>query len=75
MVEKTLKIYKENNEFVVERINQFNHATKRRYLTENGLKEALKAYKPVLSEYDIDASDEIWSQVLNYLVSNDFQKE
>lgn len=31
---KTLKIYKENNEFVIERINQFNYATKRTYITE-----------------------------------------
>lgn len=75
MVEKTLKIYKENDDFVIERINQFKHTSKRRFITEEGFKEALHAYKSVLDEYDIQASGETWPLVINYLGSSAFQKD
>ena len=48
-----LKIYKENNEFVIERINEFNHSFKSQYITENGLLEAVEIYKPVIDQYDL----------------------
>lgn len=48
---KRLKIYKENNEFVIERINEFNHSFKKQYITENGLFEAIEPYKPIIDEY------------------------
>lgn len=50
---KKLKIYKENGEFVLERINQFNHATKRFFITEHGLLEALDDYQYVMHEYEL----------------------
>lgn len=50
---KQLKIYKENGEFVLERINQFDHATKRYFITENGLLEALDQYQHVMHEYEL----------------------
>lgn len=64
---KTLKIYKENGEFVIEHVNSFNHATKRYFITENGLKEGLDAYKPVMDEYEIKASEDVWALVINHL--------
>ncbi|WP_087974584.1 hypothetical protein [Oceanobacillus rekensis] len=70
---KTLKIYKDNNEFVIERVNEFNHATKRTYISEEGLKEALQSYKPVIEEYEIEVSKELWAFVINYLGNREFQ--
>jgi len=64
---KTLKIYKENGEFVIEKINQFNHSTKRYFVTEEGLKEGLESYIPVMSEYEIEAVDDVWAIVINHL--------
>ena len=65
---KTLKIYKdENNDFVIERINDFNHSFKRVFITEEGLKEGLNAYKSVLHEYEIEATDSVWPIVINHL--------
>lgn len=64
---KTLKVYKENGEYVIERVNEFNHATKRYFITEEGLKEGLDAYLPVISEYEIEISDDLWALVINHL--------
>lgn len=50
---KKLKIYKENDSFVLERINQFDHATKRFFITENGLLEAFDQYQHVMEEYEL----------------------
>lgn len=50
---KKLKIYKEDDSFVLERINQFDHATKRYFITENGLLEAFDQYQPVMEEYEL----------------------
>ncbi|MGM0845764.1 MAG: hypothetical protein ACQEUT_12365 [Bacillota bacterium] len=56
---KKLSVYKENGEFVIERINQFDHATKRTFLSEEGLLEGLHDYLDVLEEYDLDVSEEL----------------
>jgi len=65
---KTLKIFKDYNEFVIERINEFNHSTKRRFISEQGLLEGLEAYSQAdLSQYDIQVSPELWALVLNQL--------
>lgn len=64
---KKINIYTENTEFVLEHINSFNHATKRYYLTEDGLKENLQSYIPVLEQYEIDVSDDLWPTVITFL--------
>ena len=64
---KTLQIYKENGEYIIKRINQFNHATKRFFITVDGLKEGLDAYQPVIDEYKIEVSQELWAVVINHL--------
>lgn len=64
---KKLLIYKENGEFVIERVNEFNHATKRYFVSEDGLKEGLNAYRPVIEEYQIEPTDEVWALVINLL--------
>ncbi|HAJ4014852.1 hypothetical protein MXL46_20910 [Heyndrickxia sporothermodurans] len=70
---KKLRIYKENGEFVIERVNQFDHATKRFFTSEEGLKEGLQAYQPVMDEYELEVSDELWAFVINFLNSKEFQ--
>lgn len=65
---KKLLIYKtENGDFCIERVNEFNHSTKRFFITEEGLKEGLDAYLPVISEYGIEASGDVWALVINHL--------
>ena len=64
---KILKIYKENGEFVIERVNQFDHATKRYFATEEGLKEGLDTYQLVISEYELEVSEDLWALVINHL--------
>src|SRR5690606_18243294 len=70
-----LLVYMENGEFVIERVNEFNHATKRFFITENGLLEGLQAYRDVLDEYELEVSDSLWSKVINFLNSNDMERE
>lgn len=70
---KKLKIYKENGEFVIERVNQFNHATKRLFISEEGLKEGLQSYQMVISEYELEVSEELWAFVIKFLSSREFQ--
>jgi hypothetical protein len=64
---KTLKVYKENGDFVIERINEFNHATKRLFVTEEGFKEGLDAYQPVIDEYEIEATEDVQELVADCL--------
>lgn len=66
---KKLWIYKENGEFCIERMNQFNHATKRFFISEEGLKEGLQAYQSVIEEYELDVSEELWAFVINFMNS------
>ncbi|WP_269920360.1 hypothetical protein [Caldifermentibacillus hisashii] len=70
---KKLKIYKENGEFVIERVNQFNHATKRLFISEEGLKEGLQSYQMVIDEYELEVSEDLWAFVINFLNSKEFQ--
>ncbi|MEH7417623.1 hypothetical protein V7266_20350 [Neobacillus drentensis] len=64
---KKLKIYKENGEFVIERINEFNHAIKRFFVTQDGLFEGLKAYGTGITDFQLDVSEELWATVINFL--------
>jgi len=64
---KRLLIYKESGEFVIERVNEFNHAFKRHFISEQGLLEGLHSYRQVISEYELEVSEELWPMVLNFL--------
>lgn len=64
---KTLKVYLQDNEFVIERINQFGTSFKRRFLTKQGLKEGLDAYNPVIHEYKIEISEDVWELVIHHI--------
>lgn len=67
MANKILKIYKEDGDFVVERVNQFNWATKRSFMSEDGLREGLNAYWLVMDEYKLDVSEELQALVSDLL--------
>lgn len=65
-----LRIYEEKNQFVIERINQFNHSSKQFFDTDEEVKEALTHYvtSSELEKYDIEIEDnKIWSLVVNHL--------
>lgn len=62
---KKLKIYRESDELVLERVNPFNHSTKRYFITERGLIEALEAY-PDLTEYELEVDADLW-EIVNQL--------
>lgn len=49
----TLKVYVQDNDFVVERINPFNHSTKHKYISEDGLREGIEMYKSIADELDL----------------------
>lgn len=70
---KKLLIYKENGEFVIERVNEFNHPFKRFYISEQGFLEGLQSYRQVISEYELEVSEELWSLVINFLNSKEMQ--
>lgn len=70
---KKLLIYKEDSQFVIERVNEFNHATKRFFISESGLFEGLKSYNSVIDEYELEISDDLWAKVINFLNSNGMQ--
>lgn len=67
LIMKTLKIFKADNEYRIHRINQFGTVFKRSFITEEGLKEGIDAYQPVLHEYQIEATTDVWALVLNHL--------
>lgn len=76
---KKLLIYKqigdsEMEEYVIERVNEFNHATKRFFISEQGLLEGLKTYKPVMEEYELEVSEDLWAMVINFLNSKEYQE-
>lgn len=64
---KKLLIYKFDGDFIVEKINEFDHSTKRHFETEEGLSECLSSYKDVLYEYEIKVSEGLRAIVVNYL--------
>lgn len=70
---KKLLIYKENGEFVIERVNQFNHATKRYFSSDEGLLEGLQAYQDVMEEYELSVADDLWAKVIKYLSRPEFR--
>lgn len=70
---KKLKVYEENGEFVLERVNQFGTSFKRSFITEEGLKEGLDSYRPVIHEYEIEASEDVWALVINHLSQVDMK--
>jgi len=53
-----LKVYLENNEFVIERTNPFSHSFKHKYITEEGLREGLESYKPIVNQMDIQVQQD-----------------
>lgn len=71
---KKLLIYKKNDEFVIERVNEFNHAFKQNFISEQGLLEAIHSYKPVIDEYEVEVSNELWALIINFLNSREFQE-
>lgn len=76
---KKLLIYKdnkesENGEFVIERVNEFNHSTKRFFISEQGLFEGLKEYRTVMGEYELEVSEDLWGETINFINSKEFQE-
>lgn len=69
---KKLKIYRYNGEYVIERVNQFNHSTKRFFITEAGLIEGIEAYLPVIGEYEIEMSEDLQEVVKRQLAREGF---
>ncbi|HWJ77579.1 MAG TPA: hypothetical protein VNR61_05850 [Niallia sp.] len=72
---KKLKIYMENEEFVIEHVNSFGHGIKRSFISENALKESLDSYAAVIDQYELEVSDELWAMVINYVSSEGFQRK
>ncbi|MBZ5753448.1 hypothetical protein [Metabacillus rhizolycopersici] len=64
---KKMLIYKENGEFVIERVSEFNHDSKQNFISEQGFLEGLQSYQQVMAEYELEVSDELWSLVINFL--------
>jgi hypothetical protein len=64
---KKLLIYKENGEFAIERVNEFNHASKQYFISEQSFLEGLQSYQQVMADYELEVSDELWSLVINFL--------
>lgn len=61
-----MKIYKENNEFVIERIE------KQKYHTEEDFKKELQSFKPLIDDYNIFPSKEVWSLVINQFAEKEY---
>jgi hypothetical protein len=70
---KKLLIYKADGDFVIERVNEFNHSSKSQFISEQGLLEGLQTYQTVIDEYQLEVSDELWVLVINFLGSSEFQ--
>lgn len=64
---KKILIYKYDNDFILERVNDFGHSWKRYFDSEKGLLEGLDAYRDIISEYNLDVSEDLWATVINYL--------
>lgn len=69
---KKLLIYKTDDTFVIEKVDELNHGIKKNYMSENELLDGLQDYKPVLDEYELNVSDDLWPKVINFLNSKDF---
>ncbi|WP_054860087.1 hypothetical protein [Gracilibacillus sp. JCM 18860] len=62
-----------NQDFVVQRINDFGTKFERRFVTKQGLEECLKDYKTnnVIDDYEIETSDDLWKFVIDTLGKGD----
>lgn len=70
--EKTMNFYqdKQTGNYIIERVNQFNHATKREFETTEDFKQALDDYKNtgVLDEHELVITDKnLYALVINHL--------
>lgn len=64
---KKLKIYKQDNEFVVERVNEFNHTSKHFFSSELGLFEYLDANRHLFELHELEVNTELWTTVVNFI--------
>lgn len=68
---KQLRISKDSTEsfYVVERINEFNHSTKRLIGSKQDFLEYLDMCNQmgVLDTYELKVSDDLWAMVINHL--------
>ncbi|MRN07813.1 hypothetical protein EAI26_10725 [Lactobacillus sp. 0.1XD8-4] len=73
---KKLLIYKQKSHFIIERVNQFNHATKRYFISEQGLKEGLLAYhrNNELDQYELEVSEDLFALVTKMINSKEFHE-
>jgi hypothetical protein len=69
---KKLLIYMEDGDFVIERVNEFNHAFKRSFISEQGFLEGLMSYLPVIDEYEMRVSEDLLSLVVYSLNIEEF---
>lgn len=67
---KKLMIFRENDDFVVERVNEFNHGTKRFFASEEALLEGLQDCESIIADYELHIIPELWSTVINFLNSD-----
>lgn len=68
-------IYKENGEFVIERVNGFNHSFKRKFISEYGLLEVLQTYEGFIRECELEVSEEPCPLVINFLIERIFKDD
>ncbi len=70
---KKLIIFKDNQDYVVQRTNEFGTKFEKRFVTEQGLEECLKDYKTnnVIDDYEIETSDDLWKFVIDTLGKGD----
>ncbi|PAQ15044.1 hypothetical protein CD798_08350 [Bacillaceae bacterium SAOS 7] len=61
---KKLLIYKDDQDFVIERVNQFNHSFQRKFISEQGLIEGLQSYELVMDEYELEVAEDLWALVV-----------
>jgi hypothetical protein len=68
---KTLTIFRDNDDIVVERKNQFGTAFKKVFETEKGMLDYLEVYKSTdtIADYQLHVSEEFWSLVINHINS------
>lgn len=74
VIMKKLLIYKENEEFIIERVNEFNHSFKNKFISEQEFHEGLKTYKPVIEEYELEVSEDLWGSTIKFMNSKEFQE-
>ncbi|NRD80164.1 hypothetical protein HPT25_22775 [Bacillus sp. BRMEA1] len=66
---KKLLIYKEDGEFIIERVNEFGTGFKNHFKTVDGLLGRLDIYQRTnkLEEYQLDVSEDLRANVINLL--------